>query len=68
MHHCKMIGMRVTVMRLWRYNVTNQQPMLLLNNQYWAKTFKSALHLSTTHFATFVISEINNDKLLFFAI
>jgi hypothetical protein len=28
-------------MRLWRYNVTNQQPMLLLNNQYWAKTFKS---------------------------
>jgi hypothetical protein len=55
-----MIGMRVTVMRLWRYNVTNQQPMLLLNNQYWAK--------STTHIATFVISEINNDKLLFFAI
>jgi hypothetical protein len=42
-----------------KINVTNQPPMLLLNNQYWATTFKSTLQLSTAHFPTIVISELN---------
>jgi hypothetical protein len=42
-----------------KINVTNQQPTLLLDNQYWATTFKSTLQLSTAHFPTIVISELN---------
>jgi hypothetical protein len=43
-----------------KINVTNQQPMLLLNNQYWTTTFKSTFQHSTAHFATILISETNN--------
>jgi hypothetical protein len=46
-----------------KINVTNQQPMLLLNNQYWATTFKSTLQLSTLKHATMNIEKLQQRQI-----